>query len=374
MKRQKILIAILTLVLGSCSEFAYAQTGTVVIKDQNSATAADVIPNAGSGFNALAVSVVAGSGSGSNAAASATGAAVPADAGYTGANVSGTLRGVTASNPSGSLFALDVNVASVAGTTTATDNGVSGPGVIRVTIASDSTGQVKLAAGTAVVGVVGNSQASTTSGQSGPLIQCATTTAAPSYSTAQTNPVSCDTTGALRVNSVSGVAQGSTTSGQVGTLNQGAVTTSPPVYTTAQTSPISLDTAGNLRVALPSAVAVTDPCDGVLATTVAISQTASTKLISAVTAKKNYICRIVIVAGVAEILNVVEGTGSTCGTSTVALAGSTTAANGMSFAANGGLSAVGAGTAISGIGTAVDTCLTQSGSSRVAGWITYTQL
>lgn len=42
--------------------------------------------------------------------------------------------------------------------------------------------------------------------------------------------------------------QGSTTSGQTGTLVQGAVTTGSPTYTTAQTSPLSLDTSGNLRV------------------------------------------------------------------------------------------------------------------------------
>lgn len=44
------------------------------------------------------------------------------------------------------------------------------------------------------------------------------------------------------------VTQGSTTSGQSGSLMQGAVTTSSPSYTTAQTSPLSLDTSGNLRV------------------------------------------------------------------------------------------------------------------------------
>lgn len=42
-------------------------------------------------------------------------------------------------------------------------------------------------------------QASTTSGQTGPLVQTATTTAAPSYTTAKTNPLSTDTSGNLRV-------------------------------------------------------------------------------------------------------------------------------------------------------------------------------
>jgi hypothetical protein len=45
----------------------------------------------------------------------------------------------------------------------------------------------------------------------------------------------------------SGVAQASTTSGQTGTLVQGAVTTGVPTYTTAQTDPLSLDTSGRLR-------------------------------------------------------------------------------------------------------------------------------
>lgn len=52
------------------------------------------------------------------------------------------------------------------------------------------------------------------------------------------------------------LAQGSTTSGQSGALVQGAVTTSAPTYTTAQTSPLSLTTAGALRV---DGSAVTQP-------------------------------------------------------------------------------------------------------------------
>ncbi len=119
---------------------------------------------------------------------------------------------------------------------------------------------------------------------------------------------------------------------------------------------------------------VADPCEALAKTQVAISQTASTKVISAAASKKNYICSLVIVAGAAEIVNVVEGTGTTCGTGTAAIVGSTTAANGMSFAANGGLSAIGGNkTAIVGSGTNVDTCLSQSTTSRVAGWLTYVQ-
>lgn len=55
------------------------------------------------------------------------------------------------------------------------------------------------------------------------------------------------------------VAQGSTTSGQKGGLTLGAVTTAAPTYTTAQSSPLSLTTTGALRV---DGSAVTQPVSG----------------------------------------------------------------------------------------------------------------
>ncbi len=54
--------------------------------------------------------IISGTITGGNAAASATGSAVPADAGYNGLNVGGTLRGQTGTNTSGSVYAGDVNV------------------------------------------------------------------------------------------------------------------------------------------------------------------------------------------------------------------------------------------------------------------------
>lgn len=82
---------------------------------------------------------------------------------------------------------------------------------------------------------------------------------------ATTQPVSgtvtanIGTSGSLALDaSVTGlqVSQGSTTSGQKGGLAVGAVTTAAPSYTTAQTSPLSLTTAGALRV---DGSAVTQP-------------------------------------------------------------------------------------------------------------------
>lgn len=57
-----------------------------------------------------------------------------------------------------------------------------------------------------------------------------------------TSLLQLDTTGAKLNN-----AQGSTTSGETGPLIQGAVTTAAPTYTTGQTSPISLTTGGAVR-------------------------------------------------------------------------------------------------------------------------------
>lgn len=83
----------------------------------------------------LRVSVV--SGSTGNAAASNTGSAVPTQAGYTGVNVAGTLRGMTGVNPTGSVYAGQVDLASVAGATTAVNSGNKDAGTQRIVIATD---------------------------------------------------------------------------------------------------------------------------------------------------------------------------------------------------------------------------------------------
>lgn len=70
-------------------------------------------------------------------------------------------------------------------------------------------------------------------------------------STGQQSSLQSDGNGYLNVDIKAGgtVAQASTTSGQGGSLIMGAVTTGNPSYTTAQTDPISLDTAGGTRIA-----------------------------------------------------------------------------------------------------------------------------
>ena len=79
-----------------------------------------------------------------------------------------------------------------------------------------------LALDTSVNGIL-NAQGSTTSGEKGPLVQCAVSTAAPAYTTAQTDPLSCDTSGNLRAS----VNNTVTVSGTV-TANQGGTWTVQP--------------------------------------------------------------------------------------------------------------------------------------------------
>lgn len=87
-------------------------------------------------------------------------------------------------------------------------------------------------------------QSSTTSGQKGPLIQAAVTTSAPTYTTAQTNPLSLLTTGALRVDSSSWLGSTAPTVGSKTSANsipvviasdQGGVSTVPGALTSIVT-------------------------------------------------------------------------------------------------------------------------------------------
>src|ERR1035437_4357192 len=104
------------------------------------------------------------------------------------------------------------------------------------------------------------------------MVAGSVTTAAATYTAGQINPLSLDTTGALRVNVTAGGAGGGivTNAGTfavqdtvldaaivsqgtaLGAIKQqmiaGSVTTAAPTYTTGQINPLSLDTTGSLRV------------------------------------------------------------------------------------------------------------------------------
>jgi hypothetical protein len=163
---------------------------------------------------------------------------------------------VTANIGTTNGLALDATVAKLTLAQASTTAGETGPliqGAVTTAAPAYTTGQTDPLSLTTAgsLRVVDNStvaQASTTSGQTGGLIQGAVTTAAPSYTTGQTDPLSLTTAGSLRVTDTNAVAQASTTAGEIGPLVQGAVTTADPAYTTAQTDPLSLTTTGRLRV------------------------------------------------------------------------------------------------------------------------------
>lgn len=114
------------------------------------------------------------------------------------------------------------------------------------------------------------------------------------------------------------------------------------------------------------------PCLSPQVGNAAISQTASTKIITGLPAQRVALCSARVVAGAAEILSWIEGTGAACATGTLAVSGSTTAANGESYAANGGFASSGSGVPIAVTAKAGDdVCLSQSGANRLAGNVVY---
>ena len=152
-----------------------------------------------------------------------------------------------------------------------------------------------------------------------------------------------------------------------------------PVGTgTAGTAATPVVTVQGIASMTPLAVTqsgqVIDPCQANTVLFAPISQTGNAKYISAVSAKKNYICSIMLITADAESVSLVGGTGSTCGTNTEAVIGATTAANGPALAANGGWTmGNGKGSIAAGATTNEDVCLFESGSGRIAGVLTYVQ-
>lgn len=124
-------------------------------------------------------------------------------------------------------------------------------------------------------------------------------------------------------------------------------------------------------------VALPDPCQSGPKTFVAISVTANTQLVTGVSGKQTYICSLNLVSAAADNVALVEGTGTTCATSTAAmkgLSGGSTAATGWNFAANGGLTFGSGGFALGATSTAADNvCVFVSGATQLSGGLSYVQ-
>ena len=136
----------------------------------------------------------------------------------TTATNTGTIAGAVTSS------VMQGNLKQVNGIATLTGAGATGTGSQRETVAQDTTtiaGSAPGTAGTASANVV-------------------TVQGVASMTALLANPGTAANWGVL--------AQAASTSGQLGELMMGAATTSAPSYTSGQTDPISLDLAGNVRV------------------------------------------------------------------------------------------------------------------------------
>jgi hypothetical protein len=86
-----------------------------------------------------------------------------------------------------------------------------------------------------------------------------------------------------------------------------------------------------------SQVPYMDPCGFKAWTYYSINVSADTQIVAAVTGKNVYVCQLFVApTAAAANTNIVEGTGTTCGTGTTGMMGGSTAALGAQVAANGG--------------------------------------
>lgn len=139
--------------------------------------------------------------------------------------------------------------------------------------------------------------------------------------------------------------------------------------------------ANAANIAIPSGTArigyvSDDPCSQLTKTNINIATASGTlQLVAPSGSTQVYVCSFSLISSAAAVINLVGGTGATCITGTpVAAIGSTTAANGMSLAANGGLTFGNGGATVARTTTAGHgLCLIQSGTTAVAGNITYVQ-
>jgi hypothetical protein len=224
-----------------------------------------------------------------------------------------------------------VTQTSFAGVLATAGNGVSGTGVQRVTIASDSTGQVALAAGAAAIGTVNP----TTAANWGVYVEDGAESAGGNLSMA----------GSVRRDVA---ASSASTTGDNATLNT--------------------DSLGLLYTRK------LDPCSGVAKTHIPIniSTATTTELTAALAGASNhyYICALDLIAAGADNVALVDDDTDGCASVTSGLAGGTTAASGWNLAANGGLvKGNGDSTVFKTGGTNRVVCLVTSAAVQLSGSI-----
>lgn len=283
MKKWLISAAIISLIVAPAASWAQSSKPLSQLNDRGTVQGTDLMPILPAGTTTLLKTTVnsmnaffgGGGGGGGGLNIGFIGAVVPGSASYTGLNNgAGLLIGwkgdtngyadvnvmntptvtignatiaITASAlplPAGAASAANqtaVQAAPGSSSSTAVGvQGVSGGVAVPVSVAS-----LPLPAGAATAAnqATNAAQGSTTSGQTGPLMQCAVTTSNPAYTTAQTDPLSCDPNGNLRMGLYDGVtgAPVSLASGVAGTPAGGVTTVQGQTgMTPLQTQPAAI--------------------------------------------------------------------------------------------------------------------------------------
>lgn len=195
--------------------------------------------------------------SGSITATQATGTNLHAviDSGSTTIATQATGTNLHTVTDTGSITAVTGTV-TVSGTVTTTPPANASTNIAQV----GGSSVVTAATGVQKVGVTGNAGAALdATGQNAAspanelLIAGQFNTSPTTITSGNVSPLQLDSSGNVKVNIIAGassgaVAQGSTTSGQTGGLIQAASTSAAPSYSNATTNPLSTDLAGNLRV------------------------------------------------------------------------------------------------------------------------------
>jgi len=300
----------------------------------------DVLGNAGAAFD------------------QATGSAVPANGLYAGINVAGNLRGWTGVNPSGSIYAGQVDLASVAGTTAST----AASGVLKVGVVGNANGAMDAAGANQsapaneliVGGIYQSSPAAVTAGN--------------------VSQLQIDNHGSMRGVIMDGAgnarAANVTSGNNLNTIDAGTGATGSAVP--ANAGYMGVNVGGNLTGL------VGDPCQVVAKTYVVINNAGSAsnqQIITGTSSKKTYVCHMFVFAAAAQNLNLEEGTGTVCATNTTGMLGGATAALGINLAANQGFVLGNGESGVAITATAADNvCLFYSSTAQTSGVLSYVQL
>ena len=256
-------------------------------------------------------------------------------------------------------------------------------------------------------GASGVSQGSATSGQMGGLTQGAVTTAAPTYTTGQTNPISMDLTGAIRMRVEAGedVALGSpadvawssgagslvaidkagvgflaTIAGNSGTaipvqsavgkdiggVDQIGTWTMQP-GNTANTTPWLFSLSGSLPAGGNTIGSVTNPRQATASVAVNISTSGTTQLVPLAAGQAIYVSSYDFVVGGTDTVTLEYGTGALCAVGTTALTGP------YAFIANDGIAKGNGGAPLLFVPAGNALCVVNGSATQLSGSVSYAQ-